>query len=104
MSSMLYGGTVLHYRLPYRVQTHSAYLESIPHSKLVKHSVNIPYNSTQTTYDASTPVHPYGGPSMSPFRAGHYLQRRTGVLSSTHYWYLVRYFLSVSKYRTKYQY
>ena len=27
--------------------------------KVVKHSVNIPYNSTQTTYDASTPVHPY---------------------------------------------
>ena len=27
--------------------------------RCVKHSVNIPYNSTQTTYDASTPVHPY---------------------------------------------
>ena len=28
-------------------------------SYYVKHSVNIPYNSTQTTYNASTPVHPY---------------------------------------------
>ena len=29
---------------------------------------------------------------MTPFRAGHYVQRCTEVLSSTDYWYLAQYF------------